>query len=96
MGGLVARLKLVSVLETASFVALLVMMLIGSEGGVSLVGLVHGLLFLWYAALVVSDRAQLRWSWAFAVLVIVTGPLGALIVLERLRRGHTAVGDETA
>jgi integral membrane protein len=96
VGGVVARLRLVSVLETASFVALLSMMMIESEGGVSVVGLLHGLLFLWYAVLVVSDRTQLRWSWAFAVLVIVTGPLGALIVLERLRREQTAVGDETS
>ncbi len=82
----VARLRLVSVLETASFIVLLLMMAAGSERGVSVVGLLHGLLFLWYVFLVLSGRIELAWSWGFALLVIITGPLGAVIVLERLRR----------
>jgi integral membrane protein len=86
MDGSVARLRLVSLLETASFLALLTMMAIGSEGGVSVVGLVHGLLFLWYAVLVLSEREELGWTWTFAVVAIITGPVGAILVLERLRR----------
>ncbi len=86
MGRPIARLRLVSVLETGSFLTLLLMMIVESESGVSVVGLLHGLLFLWYALLVQSDRVQLGWTWKFGVLVIVTGPIGAIIVLERLRR----------
>lgn len=95
MGGSVARLRLVSLLETASFLGLLLMMVMGREAGVSVVGLAHGLLFLGYALLVVADRAELGWSWRFAVLVIVTGPLGAIVVLDRLRGEHRAAVDET-
>lgn len=94
MGGPVVRLRLVSVLETASFLILLLMMIVDSESGVSVVGLIHGLLFLWYALLVLSDRVELGWSWKFAVLVIVTGPIGAIVVLERLRRGPREVRDQ--
>ena len=94
MGGSVTRLRLVALLETASFLVLLLMMVVGSERGVSAVGLLHGLLFLWYALLVLSDRREMGWSWAFAVLVIGTGPVGAIIVLERLRREDRNVGDE--
>ena len=86
MGGPVVRLRLVSVLETASFLFLVLMMIVDSESGVSVVGLIHGLLFLWYTLLVLSDRVELAWSWKFAVLVIVTGPIGAIVVLERLTR----------
>lgn len=95
MDGSIVRLRLVSVLETVSFLTLLLMMIVESESGVSVVGLLHGLLFLWYALLVLSDRVELGWSWKFAVLVIVTGPVGAIVVLERLRREPRAVSDET-
>ncbi len=87
-------MRLVSLLETASFLALLVMMALHNEGGIFVMGLLHGLLFLGYVLLVLLDRAELDWSWAFTALVIVTGPLGAVIVLERLRRDHRAVADE--
>jgi hypothetical protein len=75
-----------SILETASFVLLLVMMASGNEGGVSVVGAVHGLLFLAYAALVWLGREPLAWSTRFAIVAIFTGPIGAIIALERLRR----------
>lgn len=61
------------------------MMFIHSETGVSIVGMTHGLLFLAYALLVVIDREHFGWSWGFVALVILTGPVGAIIVLERLR-----------
>lgn len=81
-----ARLRLVSVLETVSFIILLVMMAAGNERGISVVGLLHGLLFLLYMWLVVTSRDDLGWSTLFVVVAIVTGPLGAILVLERLRR----------
>jgi len=78
-------LRLVSVLETISFVVLLFMMFTHNEAGVSVVGATHGFLFLAYALLVVRDREAYGWSWGFVALAILTGPLGAIVVLERLR-----------
>ncbi|MDP9069185.1 MAG: DUF3817 domain-containing protein [Actinomycetota bacterium] len=72
-------------LETVSFLGLLVMMITGNEMGVSILGMIHGLLFLAYAALVVTDREVFDWSWGFVALAILTGPVGAIVVLERLR-----------
>ena len=86
----VKRLVVVSILETASFVALLAMMLAGNESGVSVVGMIHGLLFLAYAGLVVMDRLNFGWSWGFTALAILSGPIGAILVLERLRRWDPA------
>lgn len=80
------RLRLVSILETVSFIVLLAMMALASDRGVSVVGMLHGLLFLAYVWLILTGRDELGWSMGFAVLAIITGPLGAIIVLERLRR----------
>jgi integral membrane protein len=80
------QLAAVSILETLSFIALLAAMVLGSDGGVSVIGAVHGMLFLGYAFLVFRDRKLLGWTTGFMILVIVTGPLGAIVVLERLRR----------
>ncbi|HVM34815.1 MAG TPA: DUF3817 domain-containing protein [Actinomycetota bacterium] len=94
INGSVARLRLVSLLETISFLALLTMMASESEAGVSVVGLVHGLLFLGYAVLVLSEREELGWTWTFAIVAIITGPVGAILVLERLRREGGIPRDE--
>ena len=86
MSNKVNRLRVTSILETISFIALLFMMVSGNEAGVSVVGAIHGLLFLVYAILVWFDHDDLGWSMPFAVISIITGPVGAILVLERLRR----------
>jgi integral membrane protein len=80
------RLAVVSILETVSFLVLVAMMLAGSDAGVSISGMVHGLLFLLYAGLVVVDREVFGWSWGFVAVAVLTGPVGAIVVLEHLRR----------
>ena len=82
----VRQLAVVSILETLSFLALLGVMVRESEGGVSVVGMIHGLLFLAYAVLVFRDHRELGWTTGFMLVAILTGPIGAIIVLERLRR----------
>jgi heme A synthase len=62
------------------------MMVTGNEGGVSVTGAIHGVLFLAYALLVLRDREVFAWSWGFVAVAILTGPIGAIVVLERLRR----------
>lgn len=77
---------IISTLETLSFLVLLVMMLTHNDAGVSIAGMIHGLLFLAYAWFVVTDREVFGWSWAFVIVSIITGPVGAMLVLERLHR----------
>ena len=62
-----------------------------NEGAVSIVGAVHGFLFLAYAVLVWMDHDDLGWTPTFSVVCIVTGPVGAIVVMERLRRDRRAV-----
>lgn len=80
------RLGWTSVLETLSFFALLGAMLAESEVGVSVIGATHGLLFLAYAFFVWVDHDELGWRTPFALLCVLTGPVGAVVALERLRR----------
>lgn len=82
----VTRLRFLSIVETLSFVVLLWMMFSGNEQGVSIVGAIHGVLFLAYALLALRDRDELGWGWGFVAVAIVTGPIGPILVLERLRR----------
>lgn len=82
----VLRLRVISILETLSFLVLLGMMFAGSEGGVSFAGAIHGFLFLGYAILILRDREHFGWSWGFVAVAILAGPIGALVVLEKLRR----------
>lgn len=76
----------ISIIETLSFLVLLAMMFIDSEKGVSIVGMTHGLLFAAYAVLVWMDHKDYGWSTGFAVLAVFTGPIGAILVLERMRK----------
>ena len=80
------RLRWLSIVETISFITLVWMMVTANEQGVSIVGAIHGFLFLLYAIFVVRDREQLGWGWGFVALAILTGPIGPIIVLEKLRR----------
>jgi len=36
-------------------------------------------------------RERLEWTWGFALVAVITGPIGAIIVLERLRRQRRTV-----
>lgn len=85
--GPASRLRWLSIVETVSFAALLWMMISGNEQGVSIVGAIHGFLFLAYAILVVRDRESFGWSWGFIAAAVLTGPIGPILVLEKLRRG---------
>ena len=80
------RLKWLSIVETISFIVLLWMMISGNEEGVSIAGAIHGVLFLAYAIFVLRDRDKYAWSWLFVAAAILTGPLGPILVLEKLRR----------
>jgi integral membrane protein len=82
----ITSLRAASILETISFIALLGVMMAGNDAGVSVVGMVHGLLFIVYVVLLWLAHEPQGWSLRFVALGVVTGPIGAIIVLERLRR----------
>ena len=84
--GAVLIITILSVLETVTFALLVAAMVTNSDSGVSAVGLVHGLLFAAYTLAVLSWRTELQWLAPFAAAAILTGPLGPVLAMERLRR----------
>ena len=81
----VPALRWTAIVETASFVLLMTMVILDNRSGVRIVGMTHGMLFLAYVALVLAVRRTQRWSWGFTTLAVIAGPVGALIVPQRLR-----------
>jgi integral membrane protein len=79
-------LKWVSLIEGLSYIALATFWLAGNKIGTVLFGSLHGMIFLAFAGMVVLIRREMEWSWPFAVVGVVAGPLGPLLVYERIRR----------
>ena len=80
-------LKVVCLVETVSYATLLVVWLgLRSRIGTQIVGSVHGMIFTAFALMMLNIFRPMGWSWRFLGLSIVAGPIGALIVYERVRR----------
>lgn len=96
---LIRQLRLISVAEASSYVALLVATAAKQLGfggiGVTVLGPVHGVLYLAFVAAVAWRREWLGWPWARALTAMIIGslPLGGfwlernwLAPLDRSRR----------
>lgn len=79
-------LKWVSLIETLSYAGLAAFWLTGNKVGTTIFGSLHGLVFLAFAAMVVMITRAMEWGWLFAAVALVTGPVGSLLVYERIRR----------
>jgi hypothetical protein len=80
-------LKVVCLLETITYLALLVMWLgLRNHVGTLLVASVHGMISTAFGLMMLGIFRPMRWTWRFVALAICTGPVGAVIVFERVRR----------
>ena len=84
-------LKVVSLVETCTYAFLLVFWLSGNRVGTLMVGSMHGMVVLAFAGMLLLIFRQLGWSLLFTLLAILTGPIGALVVFERIRREAPAI-----
>ncbi|MHB8466865.1 MAG: DUF3817 domain-containing protein [Acidimicrobiales bacterium] len=84
-------LKVVSIVESCTYVALLAFWIGGSRVGTLLLGSMHGMVVMAFAGMVLLIFRPLGWSLPFALFAILTGPIGALTVFERLRREEPAI-----
>jgi hypothetical protein len=81
-------LSVVALVETCSYLLLFSMWQIAkSDTGIAVVGSLHGMIWLAFCAMVIMIAPALRWTWLFCAVVIVTGPIGAVMVWYRLRHG---------
>lgn len=91
---LVGALRVVSIVEATSFLALLIATAIkyaaDAPGGVQVLGPIHGLLFVAYVVLVIPVRAELRWQARTTLLALLGAilPFGGYVVERRLLAGR--------
>jgi integral membrane protein len=92
-------LRIVAVAEATSFLALIVASIIkhsdGGEGGVQILGPIHGVLFLAFVGLVLFERISQHWSmkttlWLLVASVIPFGGYVAEVWLQRHARSLAA------
>ncbi len=82
----VVPLRWAALTETVTYCVLLFFWVTGNRPGRLLMGSVHGMIFLAFAAMVLGVRADMGWTWKYAITVIVLGPIGSVMVYARLRR----------
>jgi hypothetical protein len=81
------HLQLIALVETASYALLFVFWaVLDSLAGTKVMGFVHGWVVIGFAVMVIWITPAMRWRWWFPVLVLVTGPLGGIIVYEKIKR----------
>jgi hypothetical protein len=79
-------LKVVALVETVTYLVLAYFWLVQpSTAGKALAGSVHGMVWLAFVAMVVFIKPKIGWSWSYVVLVVVTGPIGGVLVFARLQ-----------
>ena len=80
-------LTVVALVETISYVTLFWFWIVQPNDALkAVVGFFHGLIWLAFVAMTVIIRPAIGWSWLYTAVVVVTGPIGGLMVFTRLRR----------
>ncbi|GAC1313838.1 MAG: hypothetical protein NVSMB12_06050 [Acidimicrobiales bacterium] len=79
-------LKVVSLVEAAMWFAAAAFWLTGNRIAQLLLWSVHGTVAMCFAGMVLLIFRKLGWSPQFAAISILSGPMGALLVYQRLRR----------
>jgi integral membrane protein len=92
-----SKFRIVALLEAASFLALLAATVFhrgfdGSDAGITVLGPIHGVLFLAYVLLALLVREEQAWTVAQLLIVIVLSalPFGALYVHSKMTRDPAA------
>jgi apolipoprotein N-acyltransferase len=81
------QLKWVALVETISYVLLfLFWAVLHNMIGTKVMGFFHGWIFLAFALMVAFIARPMHWTWKFVLVALVTGPVGAILVYERIRR----------
>jgi integral membrane protein len=79
--------KVVCIIETISYLTLLAVWQGRNYGvGTAIVGSIHGMIFTAFALMMLVLYRPMGWTWKFLAVGIGLGPIGAVIVYERVRR----------
>ena len=79
-------LAFVALFETFTYLLLFYFWVIAPNDALkAVVGFFHGLVWMAFVAMTVLIREDIGWSWGYTALVILTGPIGGVMVWWRLR-----------
>ena len=80
-------LTVMALVETLSYLVLAYFWLIADNYTVlRIVAWFHGMFWLAFVAMTVIIRADIGWTWQYVALVVVTGPIGGVLVFARLKQ----------
>jgi hypothetical protein len=80
-------LAAIALLESVTYCVLFYFWIVApNDVGKALVGFVHGLVWLAFVAMTVIIRPDIGWTWGYTALVVLTGPIGGVLVFIRIRR----------
>ena len=80
-------LSVMALVETVSYLVLFYFWVVAPDDVVRrVVGFFHGLVWLAFVSMVVLIREAIGWSWGYTALVVLTGPIGGILVFARIRR----------
>ena len=80
-------LSVMALFESVTYCVLFYFWIVSpSVAGKALAGFVHGLVWLAFVAMTVIIRPDIGWTWGYTALVVLTGPIGGILVFIRIRR----------
>lgn len=80
-------LKFMALFETVTYLLLFYFWIVAPNDAIkAVIGFFHGLVWMAFVAMTVIIRPDLGWSWGYTALVVVTGPIGGIMVWWRLRQ----------
>ena len=81
-------LEWVALIEAVTYCVLFYFWIIQpSVPGKAIAGFFHGLVWLAFVAMTLMITPEMGWSWPFAIVAVVTGPFGGVLVWWRITRG---------
>ena len=79
-------LKFIALFETVTYLLLFYFWLVAPNDAIkAVVGFFHGLVWMSFVAMTVIIRPDIGWTWGYTALVVLTGPIGGVLVWWRLR-----------
>jgi hypothetical protein len=85
-------LKFVALFESVTYLLLAYFWLVAQNDAMkAVIGFFHGLVWMTFVAMTVIIRPDLGWTWGYTALVVITGPIGGVLVWWRLRTTPRAV-----
>jgi hypothetical protein len=79
-------LMFIALFETVTYLLLFYFWIVSPNDAMkAIVGFFHGLVWMTFVAMTVIIRPDIGWTWGYTALVVLTGPVGGVLVWWRLR-----------